>query len=70
MPLFFKWWAQEKGGQPVGKMRVKSHKLEVYQGGFYQLYLNLLAKIFTLKIDICSFIHKRRKILFICGERL
>lgn len=21
MPLFFKWWAQRKGGQLVGKMR-------------------------------------------------
>ena len=32
MPLFFKWWAQEKGGQLVGKMREKLQKPSKIKG--------------------------------------
>ena len=34
MPLFFKWWAQRKGGhkEKVGKMRENLQKLKEYQG--------------------------------------
>ena len=32
MPLFFKWWAQRKGGQLEGKMKEKSQKPSKIKG--------------------------------------